>query len=92
MPFVKVASYLTAVIGSTVSDDYTILEARAKEKKVYSDSDCYGIALGRFESKHGIMWATWEFHKEENRPVSFYWGHYHMENEEAARRDFSMRE
>lgn len=70
---------------------YEIIAARVKGGE-FSDSDCYGVALGRMESVYGIMFATWQWHIEtEAEPVNFYWGHYHMENEAAARKDYEER-
>jgi hypothetical protein len=37
--------------------------------------------------------VTWQFkHSEDNIAPDFYWGHYHLEDEEAALKDFSQRE
>ena len=55
----------------------------------FSDSDNYGIILGR--SPEGC-YVTWQFHYEENEDISIYWGHYFMEDRETALRDFNSRD
>lgn len=77
---------LDALIGMT-QNGYTIIRAREK-RGGFSDSDHYGIALARSESGN---YVTWQFHTEDGE-ISFYWGHYHTENEEAAVTDFETRE
>jgi hypothetical protein len=74
-----------ALIG-TENNGYTITKARPKGGK-YSDSDCYGIALGSDSS--GTLWVTWEFKIEDGKP-EFYWGHYN-DNTESALNDYEMR-
>jgi hypothetical protein len=75
---------LTALIG-TVQSGYTIEKARVKGGK-FSDSDHYGIILGRSE---GGNWVTWQFHIEDGE-ISVYWGHY-TESEEKALADYEER-
>ena len=77
---------IAAIVG-TSCESFTIEQARVKGGQ-YSDSDHYGIALGKSESGN---YVTWWFHLEDEKP-SFYWGHYFMENLEAAIQDYSTRE
>ena len=76
---------IAAVIGIKQSG-YTIERARAKDGE-FSDSDHYGIVLAQSE---GGRWVTWQFHFDGEEP-SFYWGRYHMENQEAAFKDYENR-
>ena len=76
---------IAATIG-IVNIGYTIERARVKGG-TYTDSDHYGIALGR--DGRGLF-ATWQFHLEDEKPT-FYWGHY-IENPEAALADYEERE
>jgi len=71
---------------STINSNYTIKKARVKGGE-FSDSDHYGIVLA--QNKNGDF-VTWQFHLIDEIP-SFYWGHYHMNNETAAIDDFETR-
>jgi hypothetical protein len=76
---------LTALVGS-VHSGYTILRARVKCGN-FSDSDHYGIALGRNAVDN---YVTWQFHLEDETP-SMYWGHY-TDSEEKAIADYEARD
>jgi hypothetical protein len=76
---------LAAIVGTT-QKGYTILEARVKDG-YFSDSDHFGIVLGRNDSGHHV---TWQFHIDEEE-LSFYWGHY-IEDAEAALDDYKTRD
>ena len=73
------------IIGTVISG-YRILMARIKQEG-FTDSDHYGILLGRGES--GGMYVTWQFHLDDEHP-DVYWGRY-TENEINAIRDFIER-
>ena len=75
---------LTALID-TVHNGYTIERMRVKGG-TFSDSDHYGIVLGRSDCGN---WVTWQFHLEDERP-EYYWGHY-IEKEFAAIADYEER-
>ena len=75
---------LTAVIG-TVQSGYTIERARVKDGG-FSDSDHYGIVLGRSDSG---KFVTWQFHLIDEQP-SYYWGRYITGPEDAVK-DFETR-
>ena len=76
---------MAAVIGRAHCG-YTIERARVKTGE-FSDSDHYGIVLARSDSG---KYVTWQFHLIDEQP-SYYWGRYHMENQEAAFKDFETR-
>jgi len=76
---------LAKIIDSTVKG-YIIDDARVKDGE-FSDSDHYGILLGRSKSGN---YVTWQFHLEDEEP-SVYWGHYFMEDRDAAIKDFNTR-
>lgn len=78
---------LAEIVGSTIQG-YRIEEARIKCGD-FTDSDHYGVVLGENEQEHFV---TWQFHLLEDEIVSVYWGHYFMENREAAVRDFHTRD
>lgn len=69
-----------ANIAGTVINDYHVENVRGKRGSC-TDSDHYGIALGRNQQGH---YVTWQFHLLEDETVSVYWGHYFMENRGAA--------
>lgn len=77
-----------ANIAGTVINDYHVENVRGKRGSC-TDSDHYGIVLGRNQQGH---YVTWQFHLLEDETVSVYWGHYFMENQEAAIRDFNTRD
>ena len=78
---------LTNIAGSTVKG-YHVEGVRIK-KGTSSDSDHYGIILGRNDKG---CYVTWQFHLDENEEISVYWGHYLTEDREAALRDFNERD
>ena len=75
------------IVGTTIKG-YCVEAARIKEGP-YSDSDHYGFILGR--NTRG-RYVTWHFHLLDDESVSVYWGHYFMENRDAAVQDFSTRD
>ena len=83
------------IIGTTVSmyhietvSMYHIEDARVKRGN-FSDSDHYGILLGRNANGN---YVTWQFHLEDDEQVNVYWGHYFNEDREAAIDDFHWRD
>ena len=74
------------IVGSTIAG-YCVEAARIKDGP-YIDSDHYGFILGR--NAHG-RYVTWQFHLRSDESVSAYWGHYYMEDRDAAVRDFNTR-
>ena len=74
------------IVGSTIKG-YHVEAARIKDGP-FTDSDHYGFILGR--NAHG-HYATWHFHLLADESVYVYWGHYHMEDRDAAVRDFNTR-
>lgn len=78
---------LAKIAGSTISG-YLVEDARVKNGPFY-DSDHYGFILGRNDAG---QYVTWQFHLLEDGSVSAYWGHYFMEDREAAVRDFYTRD
>ena len=75
------------IVGTTIKG-YRIEAARIKDGP-YSDSGCYGFVLGRNALGR---YVTWHFHLLDDESVSVYWGHYVMENRDAAVRDFNNRD
>jgi len=75
------------ITGSTVKGYY--VEAARIKNGPFIDSDHYGFILGRNASGH---YVTWHFHILEDGSVSVYWGHYFMEDRDAAVRDFHNRD
>jgi len=75
------------IIG-TVQEGYKILDVRVKAGP-FTDSDHYGIILARSNKNH---YVTWQFHLGENEKPDIYWGHYFSEDEEAALKDFNIRD
>ena len=72
--------------GSTVKG-YNIEAARIKTGP-FIDRDHFGIALGKNAKGH---YVTWNFHICDDESISVYWGHYFMEDRDAAIRDFNKR-
>lgn len=72
------------VIGMT-NCGFVIEQARVKNGK-HSDSDHYGIVLGK--SSDGVF-VTWEFHLE-GAGASYYWGYY-FDDESDAVTDYQTR-
>jgi hypothetical protein len=77
---------LKNIAGTTVQG-YHVEGVRVKRGKL-SDSDHYGIILGRSADGN---YVTWQFHLDENEEISVYWGHYYIENREGAVWDFENR-
>jgi hypothetical protein len=77
-----------AAIKGIAIQGYTIESARI-ERGQFSDSDHYGIVLGRNAEGH---YVTWQFHLDEDEKLVMYWGHYFMKDWQAAIRDFNTRE
>lgn len=77
-----------ANIAGTTIQGYHVEGVRIK-RGPFHDSDNYGIILGRNAENH---YATWQFHLLDDDSVSVYWGHYFMENREAAVQDFHSRD
>ncbi|GHV13445.1 hypothetical protein FACS1894219_08250 [Clostridia bacterium] len=79
---------LANVTGTTVQG-YVIESARIK-RGPFSDSDHYGIVLGRNQMDN---YVTWQFHLDEREEPSFYWGHYFgAESRTGALRDYESRD
>jgi hypothetical protein len=78
---------LANITGSTIQS-YHIETARVKSENC-SDSDNYGIVLGRNSSGH---YVTWQFHLDENDEPTTYWGHYYLEDYAAAISDYNTRD
>jgi len=78
---------LAKIAGGIVSG-YHVEDVRVKKGPFY-DSDHYGFILGRNDAG---QYVTWQFHLLEDGSVSAYWGHYFMEDREAAVRDFYTRD
>ena len=77
---------LSRIIGTT-HNGYKIEGTRIK-RGPFSDSDHYGIMLGKNEKD---LYVSWQFHFEENGELSVYWGHY-TENRDDALRDYNTRD
>lgn len=75
-------------IARTTLQGYHIENIRIK-RGMFTDSDHYGIMLGKNTNGH---YVTWQFHLDESDQPSVYWGHYFMENRDAAMRDFNTRD
>ena len=78
---------MTSIIGMTI-EGYHVEQVRVKRGSC-TDSDHYGILLCRNDRDR---YVTWQWHLDENEEVTTYWGHYFMENRDAAVRDFNTRE
>jgi hypothetical protein len=78
---------MTNMAGLTVGG-YRVEGVRIKRGE-FSDSDHYGIMLGKNTKGH---YVTWQFHLDENEKPTVYWGHYFMEDRAAAVRDFNNRD
>jgi hypothetical protein len=78
---------LTNIAGTTVMG-YHVEGVRVK-RGPFSDSDHYGYILGR--STEGY-YVCWQFHLDENEKPNVYWGHYFMEDRNAALWDFDTRD
>ena len=76
---------LTNLAGTTVKG-YHVEGVRIKRGS-FTDSDHYGILLGKNDSGN---YFTWQFHYDDEE-LSVYWGHY-TENREAALHDFHTRD
>ena len=78
---------MTNILGSIVKG-YHVENVRVKRGNC-TDSDHYGIILGKCSEGY---YVTWQFHLDEDESVNPYWGHYFMENREAALRDYDERD
>jgi len=78
---------MTSIIGMKFSG-YTVEDVRIKYGS-FTDGDHYGIILAKNSKGY---YATWQCHLDENDKPTVYWGHYHMENRDAAIRDYNTRE
>lgn len=78
---------LANIVGTTV-EGYHVENVRIKRGNC-TDTDHYGIMLGRNKSGN---YVTWQWHLLPDETVSVYWGHYFMENKQAAIRDFENRD
>ena len=78
---------LANITGSTV-EGYVVKAVRVKNG-TFTDSDHYGILLGKNTDGN---YVTWQWHLLEDETVSAYWGHYHGEDREAALRDYETRD
>ena len=75
------------IAGSTVKGHY--VEGVRIKRGEFTDSDHYGIVLCRNDKGH---YVTWQFHLDEHEKPTVYWGHYFMEDRDAALRDFDTRD
>ena len=78
---------LTNLAGATLQG-YHVEGVRIK-RGTFADSDHYGIILGR---NAGRNYVTWQFHLDEDEKPSVYWSHYFGEYQDAALRDFEIRD
>ena len=78
---------MTNIAGATVQGYY--VEGVRIKRGTFSDSDHYGIILGRDDKGN---YVTWQFHLDDDEQPYVYWGHYYLENKEAALRDFDIRD
>ena len=84
----KLTDYDMINLAGLIINGYKVNGVRIKRGEL-SDSDHYGIILGKSESSGN--YATWQFHLEDEEP-SLYWGHYFMEDYDAALNDFNTRD
>ena len=75
-------------IAGTAIQGYHVEGVRIK-RGTYTDSDHYGIILGRNDKG---SYVTWQFHLDEDETVNAYWGRYVGEDKKAALRDFNTRD
>jgi len=75
------------ILGATVKGFH--VEAVRVKRGSFTDSDHYGILLGKNADGHYI---TWQFHLDEDEEVNPYWGRYFLENRNAALRDYKSRD
>ena len=59
------------------------------ETLIHSNQGCHGFIFGRNIRNE---YATWQFHLMEDGSASAYWGHYYMENKDAAVNDYNTRD
>ena len=78
---------MTNIAGATIQG-YHVEGVRIKRGS-FSDSDHYGIILGRNDKGN---YVTWQFHLDEDESVNAYWGYYFGEDKDAALRDFDTRD
>lgn len=75
-------------IAGTMLEGYHVEGVRIK-RGPFTDSDHYGIILGRSACGN---YVTWEFNLDADERVNPYWGHYFMEKRANALRDFHIRD
>lgn len=78
---------LTTIAGTTIQGYH--IEGMRIKRGSFSDSDNYGIILGRNSENY---YVTWQFHLLDDDSISVYWGHYFMEKRVATIRDFHSRD
>jgi len=76
---------LSDLVGA-ILHGYHVEDARIKQGS-FSDSDHYGIILGRNANGN---YVTWQFHFDDEE-LSVYWGHY-LADKDAALHDFNTRD
>jgi len=76
---------VTDIIGWNTGG-FTVEKARVKGGDC-TDSDHYGIILAVNGLGHHV---TWQYHLDEGLP-QVYWGHYYLEDREAALKDYETR-
>lgn len=78
---------LANIAGSMV-EGYHVEGVRIKRGS-FTDSDHYGIILCKNAEGN---YVTWEFNLDEGEKINPYWGHYFMEKQANALRDFHIRD
>ncbi len=84
----KLTSCDLACVSQKIFHDYHVEDIRVKRGD-FTDSDNYGIILGKSSEGH---YVTWQFHLDENEEPTVYWGHYFMDNKNGAIKDFNSRD
>ena len=84
----KITEQDLSFIAGITFEGYYVESIRIKRGE-FIDSNHYGIILGRNIKGH---YVTWQFHLDENDDPSVYWGHYFMEDRDAAVCDFNTRD
>ena len=75
-------------ISGITTQGYHVEYIRVKHGS-FTDSDHYGIILGKNARGHFV---TYQFHLDETEMPAVYWGHYFLDNREAAIHDFNNRD
>jgi len=76
-----------ANLAGTTQQGYHVEGVRIKRGN-FTDSDHYGILLGRNANGN---YVTWHFHFDDEE-LSVYWGHYFSDDKDAALHDFNTRD